>query len=364
MTSSSSLTSDPFRRKTIVVTSLLLLLLQLSQNSDAFLLKDPLKRVCISSSIGVSGPLSKSTAGIVLLSSPTTSSSSSSSSAEQQQQNPKRRFVQAKTTVETLSSSSSSSSSATDKRIHVPNPYGSDSIIASKHKERLQKAGRVGTKSFVDPCKVFIGNLPFDIDDTKLGEFVLKSMGQSKMVLHASKVVYEWKTGKSKGYGFVQFVDPIYATICMDVVNGKTLQGRPVSVAQGKKKDQENQLYLKKRKKDVVPESDEDKAISSGLDEAEEGDDDEEADEEYVVGDLELDEDGVAIFDDGSSEDIELDAVLFGLSSDDDDDEEDDGIFLENKSKYEPADPNLNREQRRDVSRRVKRKKMPHKGFG
>jgi RNA recognition motif-containing protein len=250
-------------------------------------------------------------------------------------------------------------SSSEIKRIHVPNKYGSDSTIASKHKERLQTAGRVGTKSFVDPCKVFVGNLPFDVDDKQLGDFVFKTMGQSRMVIHASKVVYDWKTGKSKGYGFVEFVDPIYATVCMDVVNGQTLQGRPVSVAQGRKKDQENQLYLKKRKKDATPESEEEQAISSGLDEAEEDD------EEYEAEDLELDEDGIAIFNDGNSEDMELDAVLFGLSSDeDDDDEQDDGIFLERPSKFEEVDPNLNREQRRDVARRIKRKKLPHKGFG
>lgn len=208
--------------------------------------------------------------------------------------------------------------------------------------ERLKTAGRVGTKRFVDPCKVFVGNLPFNVDDKKLQKYILNTMGQSRVVLHSAKVIYDWKTGTSKGYGFVQFIDPIYATVCMDVCNGKVLDGRTLSISQGKKKEQENELYLKKKKK--KPETEEEAVISSALDEAES-------------------EDEIPVFG-GSDEDIELDAALFGIVGDDDDDDYD-GIFLERPSKFEEEiDENLNREQRRDVARRLKRKKMPHKGFG
>jgi RNA recognition motif-containing protein len=230
--------------------------------------------------------------------------------------------------------------------------------LASIHKERLRTAGRIGTKSFVDPCKVFVGNLPYDTDDDKLGDFVLRTMGQSRLVLHASKVIYDWKTGKSKGYGFVEFVDPIYATVCLDVVNGQALGGRPVSVAQGRRKEQENQLYLekKKKKKAAAAESDEDRAISLGLEEAANDD------EEYESEELEVDGDGIAVFNHDTNEDLELDAVLFGLSAGDD--EKDDGIFLEPSSQFGDIDPSLNRVQRREAARRLKRKKLPHKGFG
>lgn len=222
--------------------------------------------------------------------------------------------------------------------------YGADSKLASVHKERLKTAGRVGTKRFVDPCKVFIGNLPFDVDDKQLEEFILKSMGQSRVVLHSSKVIYDWKTGKSKGYGFVQFIDPIYATVCMDQCSGIPLNGRQLSVSQGKKKEQEGDLYLKKKKK--KPETDEEAVISMALDEAESDD------EIPVFG--------------GRDEDLELDAALFGIIGDDEDDDGDfDGVFLERPSKFEDElDPNLNREQRREAGRRLKRKKLPSKGFG
>ncbi|VEU41830.1 unnamed protein product [Pseudo-nitzschia multistriata] len=243
---------------------------------------------------------------------------------------PKRRFAQARTTKQ---------------------PYATDSKLGSMHKERIKTAGRKGTKKFVDPCKVFVGNLPFDVDKNDLAQFVLDTMGQNRMILHSFKVIEDWKTGKSKGYGFIEFTDPIFATVCMDVCDGKMLNGRPVKISQGKKRDKEDQVFVNKKRKKA--ETDEDKAISSALDEAE--DDTEE---------LEIDDDGVAIFDDINDDDIELDAMLFGLDLDDDD-EQDDGVFLERGSKYEyDDDENLNREQRRDAARRRKKKKLPSKGFG
>jgi len=229
--------------------------------------------------------------------------------------------------------------------------YASDSKIGSIHKERLKTAGRKGTKRFVDPCKVFVGNLSFDTDKKQLAKFILDTMGQSRMALHSFKVIKDWKTGKSKGYGFLEFTDPIYATVCMDVCNGKKLNGRPIKVSQGKKRDEEDAVYISKERKKFGTEDE--NVISSALDEAE--DDGEE---------LEVDEDGVAVFDDGSDEDLELDAMLFGLNLDEDD-ELDDGVFLERPSKYkEDFDENLNREQRRDAARRRKKKKLPSKGFG
>mmetsp|Transcript_21875 Transcript_21875/g.52048 ORF Transcript_21875/g.52048 Transcript_21875/m.52048 type:complete len:286 (+) Transcript_21875:62-919(+) len=227
------------------------------------------------------------------------------------------------------------------------NAYGSDSRIGSIHKERIKTAGRKGTKRFVDPCKVFVGNLSFDTDEKQLAKFILDTMGQSRMALHSHKVIRDWKSGKSKGYGFVEFTDPIYATVCMDVCNGKKLNGRPVRVSQGKKKDEVDQVFVEKKMK--RRRSAEENVIGSALDESE---------------DLELDEDGVAVFDKSDDEDLELDAILFGIELADDD-EQDDGVFLERSSKYEEIDDeNLNREQRRDTKRRRKKKKLPSKGFG
>lgn len=224
--------------------------------------------------------------------------------------------------------------------------YRGDAKLVEKYTERIKTAGRKGTKRFIDPCKVFVGNLPYTVDADQLAQFVLDTMGQFRMVLHSSKIISDWKTGKSKGYGFVVFTDPIYASVAMEVVNGKLLDGRPVTVDQGKKKDQENIVYMKKKRNEA--ETEEEIAISSALDDAE-------SDEE--------DDDHIPTF--GGEDDLELDAMLFGITGEDEEDEEGyDGIFLERKPIYEDMDPNLNREQRREAARRMKRTKLPHKGFG
>ena len=241
--------------------------------------------------------------------------------------------------------------------------YRSDGKLAELNEQRVRTAGRVGTKRFVDPCKVFVGNLPYTTTSKQLKEFVLQTMGQTNLIVHSTKIITDWKTGKSKGYGFVMFTDPIFATVCMESVHNKVLDGRHVTVSQGKKKDQDNILYIKK-KKNVEELSDEEQAIASGLEDAESDEEDDEVD-----ADLEVDEDGIPIFRDieaSDADDLELDAKLFGLTGDDDDDDDSDidGIFLERGPIYEDMDPNLNREQRREAARRLKRKKMPHKGFG
>merc|ERR1719343_779236 len=86
------------------------------------------------------------------------------------------------------------------------------------------------------------------------------------------------------------------------------------------------------------------------------------ADDDNIEG-LELEEVEVAIFS-NIGRDLEMDDIL--LSHDlDENDEQDDGIFLDQRSRYQAnIDGNLNREQRRDAQRKRKKKKLPSKGFG
>ena len=58
----------------------------------------------------------------------------------------------------------------------------------------------------------------------------------------------------------------------------------------------------------------------------------------------------------------EIDAALFSEEDFEDGDEE---FMFDRKIEYEgEVDPNLNREQRREASRRLKRKRPTNKGFG
>jgi RNA recognition motif-containing protein len=231
-----------------------------------------------------------------------------------------------------------------------PPTFGADGLLAAKNKERVKMAGRKGTKRFVDPCKVFLGNLPFDATEQDVKQFLAQNLGTTFHV-KSIKIIYDWKTNKSKGYGFALFTDPMFATSAMEVLDGRKLKGRPMTLSQGKKKPKENELYIKKEKKRILTKEEE--AIQAGLEEALSNDDD---DHDTVV--MEVDD-----FDEAD------DALLFESEDDDDDDEfEFDGIFEEiyPSSRYQDLteeEQQLNREQRRNVAKRKKRRKLPHKGF-
>lgn len=77
--------------------------------------------------------------------------------------------------------------------------------------------------SLVDPNKVFLGNLNWNVTAAELKE-ICKRFGD---VAHV-KVVKNHYTGRSKGIAFVRFCDPISATAALTTLNGYELYGRLV----------------------------------------------------------------------------------------------------------------------------------------
>ena len=73
--------------------------------------------------------------------------------------------------------------------------------------------------------KLFVGSLPWAVDDQGL-EDLFKDFGD---VLSA-KVIMDRETGRSKGFGFVEFEDDTAAKAAMDKLNGSDLQGRTIVV--------------------------------------------------------------------------------------------------------------------------------------
>ena len=234
-----------------------------------------------------------------------------------------------------------------DSSVPDPPKYGSDSAIGSAHTQRVKTAGRVGTKRFVDPCKVFLGNLPFHVDEPGLSDWVCQQMGLPPTVLlHDCKVIRDWKTGKSKGYGFVVFTEAMYGTVCIDKCHNQELGGRKLTVNQGQKK-QDPTIYVKKKK---APAADADEeAIQAGIAES--------MDPLEAAMLRRLDPDLV---------DDAMDEVLFEDLDGDDDDDGVDGFWEGDDGEVEDFEDTqgMNREQRREAARRQKRRKLPHKGFG
>lgn len=76
------------------------------------------------------------------------------------------------------------------------------------------------------PQKLFVGNLPHEVTDTELGEFVSSAGFQA-----ASAVVIRDKaTGQSRGFGFVELAEGEDIERAIAGMNGQTLGGRRLTV--------------------------------------------------------------------------------------------------------------------------------------
>ena len=73
--------------------------------------------------------------------------------------------------------------------------------------------------------KVFVGNLPFSLDDEKL-----KNEFSRFGVIESAKIVTEKHTGRSRGYGFVEFADQTSAEAAVQGLNGQLMEERPLTV--------------------------------------------------------------------------------------------------------------------------------------
>jgi len=73
--------------------------------------------------------------------------------------------------------------------------------------------------------KIYVGNLPFSIDDAGLEE-VFKPYG----TVASAKVITDRDTGRSRGFGFVEMEEDEEAQKAIEALNGSEVGGRPLTV--------------------------------------------------------------------------------------------------------------------------------------
>lgn len=78
-------------------------------------------------------------------------------------------------------------------------------------------------------AKIFVGNLPFSMDNNRLEEEFNK---YGKVV--SAKVIMDRNSGRSRGYGFVEFVDEESAQNAVDKANDQPVDGRKLTVSLAK----------------------------------------------------------------------------------------------------------------------------------
>jgi len=80
--------------------------------------------------------------------------------------------------------------------------------------------------------KVYVGNLPFSVDDEKLRE-LFSAHGE----VEEASVIKDKFSGRSKGFGFVTFKEDENAKKAIEAMNEKEVEGRNLKVNEAKPMD-------------------------------------------------------------------------------------------------------------------------------
>ncbi len=74
--------------------------------------------------------------------------------------------------------------------------------------------------------KLYVGNLPYSVTDDSL-----RDMFASYGDIASATVIMDRNSGRSKGFGFVEFEDDSAATTAIAEMNGKEFEGRAIVVS-------------------------------------------------------------------------------------------------------------------------------------
>ncbi len=80
----------------------------------------------------------------------------------------------------------------------------------------------------VEKNKLYIGNLPFSVDNAKLAEMFSATEGVE--VVEAAVITDKFNEGRSKGFGFVTVADEAQAEKAIEAMNGQEIDGRKIVV--------------------------------------------------------------------------------------------------------------------------------------
>ena len=76
---------------------------------------------------------------------------------------------------------------------------------------------------------IFVGNLPYSMTDQEM-RTLFEAHGQ----VDSAKVVVDWETGRSRGFGFVEMGNDDEAQAAIEALNGQDASGRPLTVNQAR----------------------------------------------------------------------------------------------------------------------------------
>jgi cold-inducible RNA-binding protein len=81
--------------------------------------------------------------------------------------------------------------------------------------------------------KLYVGNLSYDTNETQLRE-LFTPFGEPD----SARVITDRDTGRSKGFGFVEFSNNAEANAAMSALNGKEVNGRALTVNEARPRNE------------------------------------------------------------------------------------------------------------------------------
>ena len=95
-------------------------------------------------------------------------------------------------------------------------------------KDDAQKPDAPAKEGQVENNKLYVGNLPFSVDNAKLAEIF--SAVEGIEVKEAVVITDKFNEGRSKGFGFVTVADEDQAQKAIEAMNGQEVEGRKIVV--------------------------------------------------------------------------------------------------------------------------------------
>jgi RNA recognition motif-containing protein len=86
--------------------------------------------------------------------------------------------------------------------------------------------------------KLYVGSLPYSINETQLRE-LFEPFGAIESV----RVISDKFTGRSKGFGFVEFQDDEAAEKAIAEINGKEIEGRALVVNEARPEEKRERSF-------------------------------------------------------------------------------------------------------------------------
>lgn len=77
--------------------------------------------------------------------------------------------------------------------------------------------------------KLYIGNLPYSVNDT-----ALQDLFSQAGAVDSAKVIFDKMSGRSKGFGFVEFANDSEADAAISKFDGYEIEGRSIKVSEAR----------------------------------------------------------------------------------------------------------------------------------